>query len=154
MYISVYSDASTRLHKGYSSVAFVVLKGNKCLKSYSKIIHTDNVSRAESVAVNLALEYVINNISVSENDTIVFYSDSRYAVKFSRKRLSDCKNNTAYCAIPVNEPYLLSLYRNIPRIKCKVKFAKISAHQSGKNPHSFADRLARASLGMYDKERM
>jgi ribonuclease HI len=149
MIYRVYTDAATKLQEGYSSVAFLVLQGNMYLKSFNERKEVANTSVAESIAVSLALEYIVDELSITEDDEVIIFCDSLYTVKFARKCLKSFKNdnkNDNFCLKPTNAFWLLGIYENIPKVKGKLTFSKIKAHPKGKNPHCYVDRLAKSGL--------
>lgn len=144
----VYTDAATKLTEGYSSVAFLVLRGNIFIKRHSEIIHVNNTSVAESYAVSLALEYLAEEVGVNKKDEITVFCDSLYTVKYARKCLKAAKTNNARgnCDRPVNAEWLMGIYDYIHSIESKLTFSKIKAHTKGMNPHCYVDRLAKVGL--------
>lgn len=149
MIYRVYTDAATKVQDGYSSVAFLVLQGNTYLKAYSSVLQEKNISSAESVAVGLALKYLVEEVSLTKFDKVVLYCDSLYTVKFATKRLKMYKAGEDLqleCERPTKAYWLYNIYDYIPKVNADLTFRKIRAHQQGKNPHCYVDRLAKSGL--------
>lgn len=145
----VYTDAATKLQEGYSSVAFLVLHGNKYLKTHNRRVDEKSTSVAESIAVSLALEYIANELEVKASDEIIIFCDSLYTVRFARKCLKYFKSNDTEDSTfikPTKAYWLLGIYESINKIPAKLTFSKIKAHTKGKNPHCYVDRLAKSGL--------
>lgn len=145
----IYTDAATKLNEGYSSVAFLILHGNKYLKTHNEIVEESSTAIAESIAVSLALEYVVNKLDVKSSDEIIVFCDSLYTVKFARKCLKHIKsdNKEESTLIKPTKAYWLSgIYDSIHKIPAKITFSKVKAHTKGKNPHCYVDRLAKTAL--------
>lgn len=149
MIYRVYTDAATRLQEGYSSVAYLVLHGNKYLKSHCELVEESSTSIAESIAVSLALEYIVQELDIKESDNIIVFCDSLYTVKFARKCLKHVKSlddeNSTFIK-PTKAYWLSGIYESINNIPAKLTFSKIKAHTQGKNPHCYVDRRAKSGL--------
>lgn len=147
MVYRVYTDAAVQIQEGYSAIAFLVLEGNKFIKSHSEIYREVDTSYvAESIAVGKALEFMINEVDLKEEDEVIVFCDSLYTFKFAKKRLAMIHNKNKFCSKPTNAYWLYSIYECIPKFKCKLSFSKVTSHQGILNPHSYVDRLAKVRL--------
>lgn len=149
MIYRVYTDAATRVKEGYSSIAFLILKGNLHVKCGYFIINESNTAAAEAIAVGYSLRYIYNNIELDIKDEIHFYSDSKYTYKYCKNCLDVLvkgKETKNMFVKPITAYWLKDIYNYIPKIKCILKFHKIKSHTSGKSPNAFVDRLAKIGL--------
>ena len=69
----VYTDGAYSAMRNQGAIAFIILRNNKCVSRFSKIIYTTN-QRAEQLACIYALE------SIKTPSNITIYSDSAYVV--------------------------------------------------------------------------
>ena len=149
MVYRVYTDAATNLQEGYSCVAFLVLKGNTYLKSFYEYRDVKSTAVAESLAVGLALRYIVDEVGVTEEDEVNIFCDSLYTVKFARKCLNLKKNNILdddTFIKPNKATWLEDIYIYILEMKAQLTLTKKKAHSRGKNPHCYVDRLAKMGL--------
>lgn len=150
MVYRVYSDAAVQLQEGYSSIAFLVLEGNKFVKSgYEVVRGINSSSTAESLAMGLALRYIVDELDLTEEDSVIIFCDSLYVFKFAMKCLKMRKSGgkgTVLCSKPTSAYWLTDIYDYIPRVKAELKFSKVTSHQGDKNPHCYVDRLAKVGL--------
>jgi ribonuclease HI len=151
MRYKIYTDAATRLLEGYSRIAFIVLQGNNYITTHSELVQEKSTANAESIAIGKALKYVVENIKIDKDkDEIIVITDSLYAVKLSRKYFKKLKNVNSKTKVvePINAYWLKDIYNSIDNIDCNISFIKIQAHQSGKTPHHYIDRLVKIGLNL------
>lgn len=149
MVYRVYTDAATKVQEGYSVVAFLVLRGNTYIKSHKEARHISNTAAAESIAVGLALAYLVDEIGITKDDVVNVFCDSSCTLKFANRVLQSLTNgkvNVSLCARPRNVPWLQGIYDYIPKIESELTFTKVKAHLRVKNPHCYVDRLAKVGL--------
>ena len=149
MVYRVYTDAATKFQEGYSAVAFLVLRGNTYIKSHKEVRPVGSTAAAESIAVGLALQYLVDEIGVTNEDVVNIFCDSSYTLKFANRvlqSLKDGKVDESVCARPKNIFWLQGIYDYVPRVRAKLMFTKVKAHLRGKNPHCYVDRLAKVGL--------
>lgn len=70
----VYTDGAYSAMRNQGAIAFIILKDNKCVSKFSKIINNTTNQRAEQLACIYALE------SIKTPSNITIYSDSAYVV--------------------------------------------------------------------------
>lgn len=70
----VYTDGAYSAMRNQGAIAFIILKDNKCVSRFSKIINNTTNQRAEQLACIYALE------SIKTSSNITIYSDSAYVV--------------------------------------------------------------------------
>lgn len=70
----VYTDGAYSALRNQGAIAFIILKDNKCVSRFSKIINNTTNQRAEQLACIYALE------SIKTSSNITIYSDSAYVV--------------------------------------------------------------------------
>lgn len=70
----VYTDGAYSAMRNQGAIAFIILKDNKCVSRFSKIINNTTNQRAEQLACIYALE------SIKTPSNITIYSDSAYVV--------------------------------------------------------------------------
>ena len=138
----VYTDASVRLSENFCSTAFIIYTYDKYICSGYKVIKgVSSTHIAEAHAVNEALEYIINNIELKENDKIKMNVDSMHIYKFGCK----CSIDISKVVPPTGCSYLCPIYEKIKNLVCKIIFFKIVSH-TGINPNGYVDRLCKVAL--------
>ena len=70
----VYTDGAYSAMRNQGAIAFIILKDNKCVSRFSKIINNTTNQRAEQLACIYALE------SIKTPSNVTIYSDSAYVV--------------------------------------------------------------------------
>ena len=70
----VYTDGAYSALRNQGAIAFIILKDNKCVGRFSKIINNTTNQRAEQLACIYALE------SIKTPSNVTIYSDSAYVV--------------------------------------------------------------------------
>ena len=70
----VYTDGAYSTTRNQGAIAFIILKDNKCVSRFSKIINNTTNQRAEQLACIYALE------SIKTPSNVTIYSDSAYVV--------------------------------------------------------------------------
>lgn len=145
----IYTDAATKIQEGYSSIAFIVLCDNIFVKAHRELVHEKSTSVAESLAMGLAIKYIVNELDILATDETKIFCDSIYTVRFARRRNNkqEHKEDSSFiCKKPYNAYWLLDIYDYLPLIKGKVKIVKITSHKDEFNPNCYVDRLAKAGL--------
>lgn len=143
MRYSVYTDGAASREKNLVGCGFLIITEDTYIDSrITTISGYDNPTEAETIAVGIAANYILENIELSKTDSIQFLSDCVAAIKYYRQHaISDA-------TIRVRNPYVYSsivVIRELSK-KAKVSFNKVAGHKATCNPNKHVDALAKLAI--------
>jgi len=138
----VYTDASCDNKENLISSAFVIRTKWTYIASESRVFEGGSIAEAETIAIGLAVEKIMQCVQLDPDDEVRIASDSQSAIDFIKKV---CINGEY---IKSNDKRVILTCKKVQKLQkmCKVKFVKTYGHAKLWNGNSSADRLARHSL--------
>ena len=150
MIYQIFSDASVDVENKRCKVAYTILTKAYYLHSDNFIVKDITVSHlAECEALRRALEYFVNHYTLSSNDYVEIFVDSKYVYQFVRAvirtKTNILRENEEPCMRPITAEHLVDIYDFLMGINSKMKVTKIRSHTGSLNAHAFVDRLTKVA---------
>lgn len=141
MLYRVYTDGSGSDLQKIIGAAYLILTEDTYICHGSATVRgIDNPTYAETIAVGLAAQDLLDSNKLTKEDEIVFYIDCVSTIKFCKKL---CKRDPEanISSIPLVKASI-TIVRELCKT-CKVSFEKVRSHQDKVNPNTFVDKLAK-----------
>lgn len=143
MRYTVYTDAAASVPKNISGCSYLILTEDSYVHSDSiRVNGLTNPKQAETISIGLAAAYLIDNVTIENDDVVEFNVDSFSAIQFCGEALNQDRKVTCSARQVVNSIKVLQRLNK----KCKLNFQKVRAHKERINPNTFVDRLAKIAI--------
>ena len=141
MLYRVYTDGSGSDTNKVIGAAYLVLTEDRFITHGCATVRgIDNPTYAETIAVGLAAQDLLENTNLKKDDEVVFYIDCVSTIQFCEK-LCNKDTSASVQSIPLVKASI-TLIRHLCKSN-KVSFEKVRSHQGNVNPNTFVDKLAR-----------
>ena len=143
MLYSVYTDGSVDEAASKIASTFLIYTDDSFIALDSALFKGKFSSIAETLAIGVAAQYILRNLDITKDGTVVFHTDSRSSKIFLKNHLDEEEDmrtpNDQRVKIVVDTMKLLTS-------KCNVEFKKVKAHEVSLSGNNVVDRIAKLSL--------
>lgn len=137
----VYTDGACDAERNVMSSAFIVITERVYIDHGFMRSEGRQPSHAETIAVGLAFESLMNEVDIKEDDTVNVYIDCASTLDYIKKLIDTDKSFHAR----VEVYKAIAQCRELNK-KCQVNFFKHKAHKFEHNPNKYVDSLSKFAL--------
>lgn len=143
MQYSVYTDAAASTEKNCVGCAYLIITDNDYVNSKTvTVAGFDNPTEAETVALGIAANYLMESVDLQKTDSVQFLTDCTAAVKFARQYM---KNDDKVRSKNEYVRSSITMLRELDKM-VKLSFNKVAGHKASCNPNKHVDALAKLAI--------
>lgn len=134
---TIYTDAACNSQRQVMVVAYMIRTRNHFITHGTQIFGGKDSTRAETIAVGIAIQNLLNNVALTKKDIVEIHTDSKYTVDYLHEKIPF-----------VNCSEMQETQKRYKKLKerCRVVLVKTASHALEINGNNTVDRLARYKL--------
>lgn len=143
MVYEVYTDGAFKSGGSKIGLSYVVVTNDKFLRMRQYSSNGTSAAKAEIIALGLAVTFLLSEVELKADDSIILYTDSVYAMEYFMTGQGDPSE------VFTQDKRVKAALRNYQLLvqKADVRFQKVLAHANGiLSGNKLADRLAKYAI--------